>query len=210
MDAPVGVLALQGAFAAHEQRLAELGVPTRQVRTPADLDAVGALVLPGGESTTMSMLLASSGLVEPLRRRLADGLAVFGTCAGMILLATEILDGRPDQLAFGAIDLTVRRNGYGRQIDSFETDLEIPDAGAQGPFHAVFIRAPRVEGVGPAAEVLAEHDGVPVLVRQGPVLVASFHPELTPDTRLHELFLRSSAPAPTTCTPTTGHDHTER
>jgi pyridoxal 5'-phosphate synthase pdxT subunit len=186
---PVGVLALQGAFAAHQQRLAELGVATRQVRTPADLDGVGALVMPGGESTTMSMLLTSSGLFDPIAARLAEGMPVFGTCAGMILLATEVLDGRDDQRSFGAVELTVRRNGYGRQVDSFETDLEVRGLPADEPFHGVFIRAPRVEAVGRHVEVLAEHEGVPVLVRQGPVLVASFHPELTLDHRLHELFV---------------------
>jgi pyridoxal 5'-phosphate synthase pdxT subunit len=186
---PVGVLALQGAFVAHQQRLAELDVATRQVRTPTDLDAVGALVMPGGESTTMSKLLTSSGLFDPITSRLAEGMPVFGTCAGMILLATEVLDGRVDQRSFGAVEITVRRNGYGRQLDSFETDLEVRGLPADAPFHGVFIRAPRVEAVGPHVEVLAEHEGVPVLVRQGPVLVASFHPELTLDHRLHELFV---------------------
>ena len=186
---PIGVLALQGAFAAHQARLAELGVESRQVRTPADLDGVRGLVMPGGESTTMSMLLSSSGLFEPVADAIAGGLAVFGTCAGMILLATHVLDGRPDQRSFGVVDLTVRRNGYGRQVDSFETDLAVAGLADDAPFHGVFIRAPKVEAVGPRAEVLAEHEGVPVLVRQDAVLVASFHPELTPDHRLHELFV---------------------
>jgi 5'-phosphate synthase pdxT subunit len=153
----------------------------------------------------MSMLLASSGLAAPLADRLRGGLPVLGTCAGMILLSTHILDGRDDQLAFGAVDLTVRRNGYGRQLDSFESDLTV--RGLDGAFHAVFIRAPRVETVGDGVEVLAEHEGVPVLVRQGAVMVASFHPELTPDTRLHQLFLESCALAP--ASPTTTSD-TER
>jgi 5'-phosphate synthase pdxT subunit len=187
-DAPVvGVLALQGAFAAHQQRLAELGVDSRQVRTVADLGAVHALVMPGGESTTMSKLLVSSGLFDAIGARLADGMPVFGTCAGMILLASSVLDGRPDQRCLDAIEITVRRNGYGRQVDSFESDLDV--RGLDRPFHGVFIRAPLVERVGPGVEVLASHDGVPVLLRSGTVTVASFHPELTRDHRLHEQFV---------------------
>ncbi len=183
----VGVLALQGAFKVHVQRLAEVGIAAREVRLPVDLDGIDGLVMPGGESTTMSSLLTSSGLFDELKPRISDGLPVFGTCAGMILLATEVLDGRPDQRTFGAIDLTVRRNGYGRQLDSFETDLHID--GLDDTFHGVFIRAPRVEAVGAAVEVLASHEDVPVLVRQGRSMAASFHPELTPDTRLHERFV---------------------
>jgi 5'-phosphate synthase pdxT subunit len=183
----IAVLALQGAFRAHTQRLAELGLDAREVRRPGDLTGVDGLVMPGGESTTMSSLLTSSGLFDELKPRIADGLPVFGTCAGMILLATEVLDGRPDQRTFGTVDLTVRRNGYGRQLDSFETDLAIDGIGDS--FHGVFIRAPRVETVGPAVEVLARHEGVPVLVRQGRAMAASFHPELTPDTRLHQQFI---------------------
>ena len=188
MQALVGVLALQGAFAAHEAALAEVGAATRQVRTPADLAGVQALVMPGGESTTMSRLLDTSGLFDEIRARLADGMPVFGTCAGMILLAADVLDGRPDQRSFGAIDIAVRRNGYGRQIDSFETDLTVE--GEELPFHGVFIRAPKVESFGPAVHVLASHEGVPVLARQGSVMVASFHPELTGDARLHRRFLQ--------------------
>jgi pyridoxal 5'-phosphate synthase pdxT subunit len=184
----IGVLALQGAFAAHQQRLAELGSATRQVRQPADLAGIDALVIPGGESTTMSKLLDSSGLFDEIKALLSDGLPVFGTCAGMILLATEVLDGRADQRSFGAIDMSVQRNGYGRQIDSFETDLDV--VGFDHPFHAVFIRAPKVIAVGPNVEVLARHDNVPVVVRQGHVIVASFHPELTGDARLHARFLQ--------------------
>ncbi len=191
MSAPtVGVLALQGAFVAHERALRQLGVTTQQVRTPAHLAEVQALVMPGGESTTMSKLLVTSGIFDALQTRLADGLSVFGTCAGMILLAAEVLDGLPDQRSFAAIDIGVRRNGYGRQVDSFETELAV--AGLAAPFHAVFIRAPKVERAGSAVEVLAEHDGVAVLARQANVMVASFHPELTPDARLHELFLRTN------------------
>jgi 5'-phosphate synthase pdxT subunit len=184
----VGVLALQGAFASHQQRLAELGVESHQVRVPADLHGVEALVMPGGESTTMSKLLVSSGLFDAIADRLGGGMPVFGTCAGMILLAAEVLDGRPDQRSFGAIDIAVRRNGYGRQVDSFEADLDVDSIG-QPRFHGVFIRAPKVERVGQGVEVLAEHEGVPVLLRHGRVSVASFHPELANDPRLHQQFI---------------------
>jgi 5'-phosphate synthase pdxT subunit len=184
----VGVLALQGAFAVHEQRLRECGAAARQVRTPDDLSRVDALVMPGGESTTMSKLLTTSGLFDVVAARIDDGMPVFGTCAGMILLATDVLDGRPDQRSFGAIDIAVRRNGYGRQVDSFEADLDVPSLGGE-PFHGVFIRAPKVERVGEAVEVLASHQGVPVLLRHGRVSVASFHPELSGDARLHRSFI---------------------
>ncbi|MEI6402858.1 MAG: pyridoxal 5'-phosphate synthase glutaminase subunit PdxT [Actinomycetota bacterium] len=183
----IGVLALQGAFAAHERALIRLGAVTRQVRTAADLAEVDALVMPGGESTTMAHLLATNELFEPLAARLAAGMPVFGTCAGMILLATEVLDGRAGQRSFGVIDIAVRRNGYGRQVDSFEDDIAVE--GLDEPFHVVFIRAPKVERVGEGVSVLAQHRGVPVLARQGTVLVASFHPELTDDLRLHGLFV---------------------
>ena len=184
----VGVLALQGAFAAHQRALESAGATTRQVRQPADLGGIDALVMPGGESTTMSRLLTTSGLFDDIKALLSDGLPVLGTCAGMILLASEVLDGRPDQLSFGAIDITVQRNGYGRQIDSFETDLHV--IGFDTPFHAVFVRAPKVVAIGTNVEVIAEYDGVPVVVRQGHVMVASFHPELTGDARLHAKFLQ--------------------
>jgi len=191
----IGVLALQGAFESHQQRLEMLGAPTLQVRAPDDLASVDALVMPGGESTTMSKLLVTSGLFGPIAARLDSGMPVFGTCAGMILLATEVLDGRPDQRCFGAIDISVRRNGYGRQLDSFETELDIRGLPAGDPgFHGVFIRAPKVERAGALVEVLAEHDGVPVLLRQGTVTVASFHPELVNDYRLHAQFLNSFRP----------------
>jgi pyridoxal 5'-phosphate synthase pdxT subunit len=183
----VGLLALQGATALHRALLEDLGVDTLEVRTPAELDRVDGLVIPGGESTTISMMLAANHLFDPIAERLAAGMPAFGTCAGMILLAAHVLDGRPDQRSFGAIDLAARRNGFGRQIDSFESDLEV--SGLEGPMHAVFIRAPIVDSVGPAVEVLAELDGRPVCCRQGPVLVTSFHPELSGDPRLHELFL---------------------
>lgn len=189
----IGVLALQGAFRAHQRVLAELGAETVQVRTPADLATVDALVMPGGESTTMSRLLGTADLFDPIADRLADGMPVFGTCAGMILLADDVLDGRPDQRSFGVIDIEVRRNGYGRQVDSFEHDVVVD--GLAEPFHAVFIRAPRVESAGDDVTVLARHDGAPVLARQGNVLVASFHPELSDDGRLHSLFLELTGPA---------------
>jgi len=183
----IGILALQGAFRAHALRLGELGVDVFEVRRPDQLRHVDALVMPGGESTTMSNLLTSSGLFDEIKARLSDGMPVFGTCAGMILLAADVLDGRPDQRSFGALDATVRRNGYGRQLDSFETELTV--TGLDTPFHAVFIRAPRVESVGPAVEVLATHHDDPVLIRQGRVVAAAFHPELSADARLHEQFV---------------------
>lgn len=184
----VGVLALQGAFSRHQNVLKELGVATRQVRTPQDLEAVNALVMPGGESTTMSQLLESSEIFEPLAKRVKDGMAVFGTCAGMILLAKKIIDGRDDQTPFGAIDIEVQRNAYGRQVDSFEADIDVDSL--VKPFHAVFIRAPRIASLGSQVKVLAYCGDDVVLAQQNNILVASFHPELTNDIRLHELFLK--------------------
>ncbi len=186
----VGVLALQGAFASHAAMLGEAGATPIEVRRAHELAEVDALVMPGGESTTMSMLLDIAELREPLAGRLADGMPVFGTCAGMILLAVEVLDGRSDQRSMGAIDLDVRRNGYGRQVDSFETELAIE--GFDDAFHGVFIRSPVVERIGPDVEVLAEVEGRPVLCRQGNVLVASFHPELAGDVRIHRRFLEAA------------------
>ena len=184
----IGVLALQGAFAAHARALAELGAHPVEVREPGDLADVEALVLPGGESTTMSMLLESSSLFDPVAARLREGVPALGTCAGLILLATDVLDGRPDQRSFGVLDVAVRRNAYGRQVDSFEADVDV-DGLAGGRFHAVFIRAPVVERVGEDVDVLATTEDRPVLVRHGPVLAAAFHPELSDDLRIHELFL---------------------
>jgi len=185
----VGVLALQGAFARHAAALEALGTEAVLVRRPEQLVGVDALVLPGGESTTMSMLLESAQLFEPVADRLAGGLPALGTCAGMILLGTEVIDGRADQRCFGAVDIAVRRNAFGRQVDSFEVDLAV--AGIDGPpFSAVFIRAPFVERAGADVEVLATVDGHPVLCRQGPVLVAAFHPELSDDLRIHDRFLK--------------------
>ena len=183
----VGILSLQGAVEPHRDMLARLGVASTEVRVPAELDAVDALVVPGGESTAISKLLEANDLTEPLQRRLDEGMPALGTCAGMILLAREVLDGRPDQRSFAAIDVAVRRNAFGRQVDSFETDLAV--RGLDAPVHAVFIRAPVVERVGDGVEVLAEVDGRPVCCRQGRVVVTAFHPELSGDPRLHELFL---------------------
>lgn len=187
--ATFGVLALQGAFAKHVDALQSCGVEAIEVRTEEQLASVDALVIPGGESTTMSKLLVSQGLNEPLRNRLDDGLPVLGTCAGMILLANEIIDARSEQFSFDRIDLAVERNGYGRQIASFETDLDID--GLDAPFRAIFIRAPKVARIGADVEVLAAVDDVPVLCRSGSTMVASFHPELTNDTRLHALFIET-------------------
>jgi pyridoxal 5'-phosphate synthase pdxT subunit len=188
----VGILALQGAVHAHQHVLDGLGVATRTVRTLADLEAVDALILPGGESTTIWMLLVSSGLAAPLRQRLDDGMPAMGTCAGMILLADTVIDGRADQGSLGAIDVSVRRNAFGRQVESFEAGVAV--AGIDGPpFHAVFIRAPFVERVGDGVEVLATVDGHPVAVRQQSVLATAFHPELAGDDRVHRLFVESLA-----------------
>lgn len=186
--AKIGVLALQGDVREHSRALDALGADAVEVRTPADLAPVDALILPGGESTTMSLLLGSSGLFDPIAERLEDGMPAFGTCAGMILLSAQVLDGRPDQRSFGVLDAAVRRNAFGRQVDSFETGLDVAGVGG-GPVEAVFIRAPFVESVGPSVEVLASVDGHPVLVRQGPLLAAAFHPELSDDLRVHQLFL---------------------
>ncbi len=186
----IGVLALQGAFAAHVRAFADIGVTAVEVRTPEQLATIDAMVLPGGESTTMSKLLVTFELFEPLAKRLNDGMPVFGTCAGMILLAEKVLDGRPDQLSFGALPIDVRRNGYGRQVDSFEADLTIDELPG-GDFHAMFIRAPIVEHVAPEVTVLAMAAERPVLCRYKNVLVSSFHPELTTDRRIHQYFVSS-------------------
>jgi len=179
------VLALQGAFAAHCESLASIGVQTVEVRTPEQLATVDALLMPGGESSTMSQLLESSGLFDPIAARIANGMPTFGTCAGMILLSSEILDGRSDQRSFSAIDISVRRNAFGRQVDSFESDIDT----RVGQFNGVFIRAPRMERVDPGVEVLGQLGDEPVLVQQGNVMAASFHPELSHDVRLHEYFI---------------------
>ncbi len=186
----IGILALQGAFARHGLLLDSIGALHVEVRTPEELAAVDALVIPGGESTTMSMMLERSALVGPLRDRLDAGLPTFGTCAGAILLASTILDGRDDQVSLGALDIEVQRNGYGRQVDSFEADIDIESLGPP-PLRAVFIRAPRIVTVGSVVEVLAEFDGDPVLCRQGAVMASTFHPELGRDVRVHEAFVAS-------------------
>ena len=193
----IGILALQGDVREHVAAFDELGVATRLVRRPAQLDGVDGIVLPGGESTTLSMLLQSSGLFDPLAAALADGLPAFGTCAGLVLLSRRILDGRPDQRSFGVLDCSVRRNGYGRQQFSFEADVTMT---GEAPMPAVFIRAPVVVELGPGVDVLATleagSDGHPdpVACRQGPVLVTAFHPELTADRRLHRRFAEMAEP----------------
>ena len=216
MSLVVGVLALQGDVREHLAALAECDALARPVRRPAELDDVDALVIPGGESTTISKLSVEFGLADPIRKRIADGMPAYGSCAGMIMLAAEVLDGRPDQQSFAAIDMTVRRNAFGRQVDSFEASVAL--AGVPGPpFHAVFIRAPWVERVGPEVSVLAvvpgsrgvrtapaadatgsrtapaaSADGVGdriVAVRQGNLLATAFHPELAGDLRVHRLFV---------------------
>lgn len=190
----IGVLALQGDTREHLAALRDAGAQPLTVRRRAELDGVDALVIPGGESTTMSLLLREFDLLDPLRQRLADGMPAYGSCAGMILLASEILDaGEPGREAspLGAIDMTVRRNAFGRQVDSFESDISF--RGLDGPAHAVFIRAPWVERVGPQVEVLAQAPGANgdhiVAVRQGGVLATAFHPEVTGDRRVHKLFV---------------------
>ena len=181
----IGVLALQGDVREHRRALERLGARTREVRKPRDLEGLDGLVLPGGESTAIARLLHESGLWDELRERGHEGFPMYGTCAGLILLAREILEDRPEGL--GLMDITVDRNAYGRQVDSFEADIEIEGI---GPFHAVFIRAPKVVRCGPDVEVLAEYDGSPVLVQQGRLLASTFHPELTDDPRVHEHFLK--------------------
>jgi 5'-phosphate synthase pdxT subunit len=184
----VGVLALQGAFREHVEVLEAMGVATVEVRTPEHLAAVDALFLPGGESTTVAKLLATSGLLDELAARLRDDMPAFGTCAGLILLATRVLDGRPHQASLGALDATVRRNAYGTQLQSFEAPLELSGFPG-GPFPGVFIRSPIIESVGTDVSVLAEHEGRPVLCRQGKVCASTFHPELSGDLRVHQWFL---------------------
>lgn len=187
-DLVVGVLALQGDVREHLHALAEADVVARRVRRPDDLDGVDGLVIPGGESTTMSKLAIEFGLLEPITERIAAGLPAYGSCAGMIMLATDVLGGRPDQRGFGGIDMTVRRNAFGRQVDSFEETVTL-DGIDGGAFHAVFIRAPWVERVGPGVAVLAETAGRIVAVRQQNLLATAFHPELTGDLRVHRYFV---------------------
>lgn len=185
----IGVLALQGAFIEHRKALERLGVETREVRLPEQLEGLSGLIIPGGESTTIGKLAVTYGLLEPMRSRAASGWPVWGTCAGMILLARDI--GGLAQPLIGLMDVTIRRNAFGRQVDSFETWLDIPDLGGEGPFRAIFIRAPLIERVGPGVHVLARlSDGAIVAARQGNLLATAFHPELTDDPRFHRYFLR--------------------
>ncbi|MGI8458149.1 MAG: pyridoxal 5'-phosphate synthase glutaminase subunit PdxT [Propionibacteriaceae bacterium] len=184
----VGVLALQGDVVDHCRALTACGADVRLVRRPAELTGLAGLVLPGGESTTIDRLARLFGLRDPLRAALADGLPAFGSCAGMIMLANEVVDGTSDQQTFGGLDITVRRNAFGRQVDSFETDLHLTGVPG-GPMHAVFIRAPWVERAGPDVEILATAADHPVAVRQGALLATSFHPEATTDVRVHQLFV---------------------
>jgi len=211
MDPVIGVLALQGDVREHLHALATCDVIARPVRRPAELDGVDALVIPGGESTTMSHLAIEFGLLDPVAERIAGGMPAYGSCAGMIMLATDVLDGRADQRTFGGIEMTVRRNAFGRQVDSFESPVTIDGIDGE-PFHAVFIRAPWVEkvggevsvlgraqvgadvtGVGQDGATLADESGGPagriVAVRQGNLLATSFHPELTGDLRVHAHFV---------------------
>ncbi|GAA2633493.1 MULTISPECIES: pyridoxal 5'-phosphate synthase glutaminase subunit PdxT [Streptomyces] len=184
----IGVLALQGDVREHLIALAAADAVARPIRRPEELAEVDALVIPGGESTTMSKLAVLFGMLEPLRERVAAGMPVYGTCAGMIMLADKLLDGRDDQETLGGIDMIVRRNAFGRQNESFEAKIDFAGI-AGGPVEGVFIRAPWVESVGAAAEVLATYDGHTVAVRQGNVLATSFHPELTGDDRVHAYFV---------------------
>jgi 5'-phosphate synthase pdxT subunit len=182
------VLALQGDVREHARSLENCGAAVVNVRSPEDLAAVDALVLPGGESTTMARLLRVFHLEQPLRERVAAGMPTLSTCAGLILLAREIRDGRADQQPLGILDVAVRRNGYGRQLESFEADVALEPLGV-APLRAVFIRAPRIEEVGANADIIARLDGEPVAVSQGPHLGLAFHPEMTDDLRVHQLFL---------------------
>ena len=189
MSPVIGVLALQGDVAEHRRAVTGAGATAVAVRRPAELDTVDGLIIPGGESTTMWKLADVFEMMEPLRKRIAGGLPVFGSCAGMIMLATNLLDRIEGQETLGGLDVTVRRNAFGRQVDSFESDIDLK--GVDGPpFRAVFIRAPWVEQAGPGVEVLGTEPrtGRIVAVRQGPVLATSFHPELTRDGRIHQLF----------------------
>lgn len=183
----IGILALQGAFAAHAAAFERLGEATVEVRQPQHLDGIDGLVIPGGESTTMSMMLDRTELRAPVAELLAGGLPAFGTCAGAIMLATDVLDARPDQRSFGVLDMSIRRNAYGRQRDSFEAVLAVE--GVDRPIDVPFIRAPRIERTGPTIEILAVDREHPVLVAAGSVLAATFHPELTTDDSVHALWL---------------------
>lgn len=183
----IGVLALQGDVREHARALQACGAQVQRVRTPAELKQVDGLVIPGGESTVLDKICHSFGLFSLLQTYINDGLPVYGSCAGMVMLATHILDGHPDQKTLGGINMTVKRNAFGRQVDSFETDVIIK--GLDPVYRAVFIRAPRVESVGKEVEILAQHNQAIVAVRQNNLLATSFHPELTKDYRIHQLFI---------------------
>ncbi|MGE3271806.1 MAG: pyridoxal 5'-phosphate synthase glutaminase subunit PdxT [Chloroflexota bacterium] len=186
-DLTIGVLALQGAFAEHASMLARLGATAREIRLPADLDGLDGLIIPGGESTTIGKLLVQYGLLEPLRHLVDSGFPIYGTCAGTILLAKDI--GGLDQPLLATMDLVVKRNAFGRQLQSFETDLQVTGLGDE-PFRAVFIRAPAISSTGPGVDILASlDDGTIVAARQNSLLVSCFHPELTNDPRFHRAFL---------------------
>ena len=184
----IGVLAVQGDVREHVRVLTSLGAQAHGIRRPTELTDLDGLVIPGGESTTMDKLVRAFDLFEPLRALIAGGLPVYGSCAGMIMLADRIAEGRPDQQTLGGLDITVRRNAFGRQVDSFEEDIEFVGLDG-GPVRAVFIRAPWVEDAGDGVDVLARAAGKIVAVRQGALLATSFHPEVTGDTRVHELFV---------------------
>lgn len=187
----IGVLAVQGDFREHRQTLNRLGVDAPEIRLPSQLDGIDGLIIPGGESTTIVQLIDIYGLREPLREKARAGMAVWGTCAGMIVIADKLTDPRPDPLRL--MDIEVSRNAFGRQVDSFEADLDFQEIG-DAPFHGVFIRAPVVTGVGASVKVLAAlEDGRPVAVRQGKFLATAFHPELTADDRIHQLFAHIAA-----------------
>jgi 5'-phosphate synthase pdxT subunit len=182
----IGVLALQGDVREHVRALAESGATAKPVRRLNEIESVDGLVIPGGESTTLWKLAIAFELLDPVRKLIADGMPAFGSCAGLIMLADRVADGAEGQQTFGGIDMTARRNAFGRQVDSFERDVQVDGA----PFHAVFIRAPWVELAGAEVTVLGEDNGRIIAVRQGPLLATAFHPELTPDRRIHELFVK--------------------
>ena len=191
----IGVLALQGAFIEHEKILARIGIKPVEVRLPKHLDGLDGLIIPGGESTSIGKLAVKWHLMEPIRALAQSGRPIWGTCAGMILMAKEVVDGVPDQPLLNLMDIAVRRNAFGRQVDSFEADLTVPVLGAE-PFHAVFIRAPLIERVGEEVEIIASVEGgamgegtSPVAARQGNLLATAFHPELMEDDRFHRYFL---------------------
>ena len=185
----IGVLSLQGDFDKHIKALTRAGADARLVRTPEEIADIDGLIIPGGESTTVGILLEKTGCGDSILKRAAERMPIYGTCTGMILMANSIEEGRPDQYRLNLLYISVRRNAYGRQIDSFEAYIDIPSLSIES-FHAIFIRAPQVTRVGDDVEILSEHNNIPVLLKQDNFLVSSFHPELTEDVRLHEYFIR--------------------